>query len=371
MPLDAKGNVKYLEFMAMFDSSKGAKSLLDDKSIMTHHRKAWPQSNSLRTGTSESINKVHSSKRTTDQITKIIHDLLKKNYRAVEEALTELDGMNTHRLSPESTYQLLKRFDIHPFISRAEVRKLWRTLSTSQDDTLDFYEFVRHFRFSPKTACFPNARLQPPVKGDGDFLIRSRKLNCDAEIVEDSLRAKVVFLLEQLWKHFHELDQFHTGFVSKEEFKDVLTDLCVELNEQECETLISKYNHGENRISYLEFLRPFEVRRKSPRLGNLKKQKDVPLPTVYTDSVHKGLNIITGKLRQKLADDWKILQGACKKLDCRSSGYLSVPEFRSVLQLCNIILEEDEIYHIMSKCDEDTVGKIDYSKLISKLFKGT
>ncbi|XP_067858335.1 EF-hand calcium-binding domain-containing protein 6-like [Heptranchias perlo] len=359
IPLDARGNVKYLEFMSMFDSCKGAKSLLGDKSMMTNLSKEHP------------TNKEHSLGRTTDQVSKIIQDLLKKQYQVVEQDFNKLDKMNTKRLSPESVYQLLKQFDIHPPISRDEVRKLWSTLITSQNNTLDFYEFVRHFGFSSKSACFPNAKICPPVKGDSDFLIRSRKLNCDMEIIEDNLQAKVQLLLDDLWTNFRELDQFNTGFVSKEEFKDILMDLCVALNDQTCEMITSKFDHGKNRISYVEFLQPFEDRRRSLRFDNLKtltQKQQQPEFTMYTESMHKGLSAITEKLRRKLAGNWKTLDRVCKKLDCTSTGFLTLPEFQSVLRLCNIVLDEDEIYHMMSKYDEDMVGKIKYSKLINNIF---
>ncbi|XP_072095894.1 EF-hand calcium-binding domain-containing protein 6-like isoform X1 [Mobula birostris] len=358
IPLDHQGNVKYLEFMSLFDKCKGARSLLGDKSMMTNLSKEQP------------MRKEHSSARTTDRITKIIQNLLKKHYGMVEESFNKLDTMNTKQLSPESMYQLMKQFDIHPPVSRDEISMLWSTIITGQHNTLDFHQFVRHFGFSPKSACFPNAKLYPPVKGDSDFLIRSNKLNCDTDIIENNLQAKVQLLLNDLWTSFRELDQFNTGFVSKEEFKDILMDLCVALNDQACEAITSKFDHGQDRISYVEFLQPFEDRRKSFRLDNSKTQKQSqPEFAGYTESVHRGLGTITEKLRRKLAGNWKTLDRVCKKLDCASPGFLTLPEFRSVLQLCNIVLDEEEIYQLMSKYDDDMVGKIKYSKLVNKIYK--
>ncbi|XP_067909468.1 EF-hand calcium-binding domain-containing protein 6-like isoform X3 [Heterodontus francisci] len=351
----------HYDFLSLLGNfHKGANSLLGEKSMMTNLSNEHP------------TNKEHNLGRTTDQISKIIQDLVKKQYRMVEQDFNKLDKMNTKRFSPELMYQLLKQFDIHPPISRDEVRKLWSTLITSQDNTLDFYEFVRHFGFSPKSACFPNAKICPPVKGDSDFLIRSRKLNCDTEIIEDNLQAKVQLLLDDLWTNFRELDQFNTGFVSKEEFKDILMDLCEALNDQTCEIIASKFDHGKNRISYVEFLQPFEDRRRSLKFQNLKtlnQKQQQPEFAMYTESMRKGLNTITEKLRRQLAGNWKTLERACKKLDCTSTGFLTLPEFRSVLRLCNVVLGEDEIYHMMSKYDEDMVGKIKYSNIINKIFK--
>ncbi|GCB60441.1 hypothetical protein scyTo_0014172, partial [Scyliorhinus torazame] len=182
----------------------------------------------------------------------------------------------------------------------------------------------------------------------------------------------VQLLLDDLWTNFHELDQFNTGFVTKEEFRDTLMDLCEALNDQTCEIIANKFDHGKNRISYLEFLQPFEDRRRSVKFNNVKtlsQKQQQPEFTIYTESMHKGLNTITEKLRRKLAGNWKSLERVCKKLDCTSTGFLTLPEFRSVLRLCNIVLDEDEIYHMMSKYDENMEGKIKYSNIINKIFK--
>lgn len=172
---------------------------------------------------------------------------------------------------------------------------------------MDYNEFVRHFGFSKKSASFPNAKMNPPKRGDADFMIRSRKLNCAADMLEDSLRSKVntdtvhwillyycsyykhwnigilkdtyrllrkhhlttsrfcertsvcrslfflsYFLFHGFWqvdymwedlrKEFVEMDPYGTGFISREEFKDVLTELCVHLSEFEINKLSDKFD---------------------------------------------------------------------------------------------------------------------------------
>lgn len=91
----------------------------------------------------------------------------------------------------DETCGIFFRFDVKPEVSRGEIRDLWKTFITNTDKTLDYHEFVRHFGFSKKSASFPNAKLNPPKRGDADFMIRSRKLNCAADMLEDSLRSKV------------------------------------------------------------------------------------------------------------------------------------------------------------------------------------
>lgn len=83
------------------------------------------------------------------------------------------------------------RFDIHPEVSRGEIRHLWVTLITNQDRTLDFLQLARHFGYSPKSSCFPNAKRSPPKKGDENLRQCSRKLHCVSDILADGVRAKV------------------------------------------------------------------------------------------------------------------------------------------------------------------------------------
>jgi len=71
----------------------------------------------------------------------------------------------------------------------------------------------------------------------------------------------------------------------------------------------------------------------------------------------------------QLAGDWKNLRRAFRKLDVTGEGYLSVPEFRSVLKLANVILDEDEVYHVMTQFDREMTGKISYDKFIEETFK--
>ncbi|EMP27525.1 EF-hand calcium-binding domain-containing protein 6 [Chelonia mydas] len=305
---------------------------------------------------------------------KIIKSLLNKHYQAIEKEFEDLDEMNSRRLTQETMYLLLKRFDIRPEITRGEIHRLWETLITNQDNTLDFMEFVRHFGYSPSSSCFPNAKISPPRKGDNNFRLCSKKLSCDSDILVDRVRAKVEYLWDDLKKEFEELDPYHTGFVSKEEFKDILTELCVHLNEYECEMLGQKFeSNGDGRVSYLEFLKPFAFSRQRWKNGN-NMAAVMQASQGETDQSHTGtqtaeLGGLTTRLRKKLRGDWKTLRRAFKKLDIYSNGYLSLPEFRSVLKLCNLLLNEDEVYHILSKFDPNLDGRIDYKSFLEETCK--
>ncbi|KAG2465474.1 EFCB6 protein, partial [Polypterus senegalus] len=266
------------------------------------------------------------------------------------------------------------QFDIQPEVSRGEIRRLWETLITNQDKTLDFLEFVRHFGYSPKSACFPNAKISPPKKGDDNFRLRSKKLNCASDILVDSVRAKVEYLLDDLQKEFEDLDPFHTGFVSKAEFREILTELCVQLNEHECNMLEKKFEvNGDGRVSYQEFLKPFTMQRQMWRgaanMAGILQHSYRDDGEQSSDNNVSDLGMLTSRLRNKLQGEWKNLRRAFKKLDSDSSGFLSIAEFRSVMKLCNLLLDEDEVYHLMSKYDQNMDGRINYKKLLDDACK--
>nr|XP_048703904.1 EF-hand calcium-binding domain-containing protein 6-like isoform X1 [Caretta caretta]XP_048703905.1 EF-hand calcium-binding domain-containing protein 6-like isoform X1 [Caretta caretta] len=375
IPLDEDGNVRYPQFMAMFDSRRGLPSLFDEKSVTN----SACEPNEDKDGQKQKQNipnqKVkYTCGRTPMQLFKIIKSLLNKHYQAIEKEFEDLDEMNSRRLTQETMYLLLKRFDIRPEITRGEIHRLWETLITNQDNTLDFMEFVRHFGYSPSSSCFPNAKISPPRKGDNNFRLCSKKLSCDSDILVDRVRAKVEYLWDDLKKEFEDLDPYHTGFVSKEEFKDILTELCVHLNEYECEMLGQKFeSNGDGCVSYLEFLKPFALSRQRWKNGNnmaaVMQASQGEIDQSHTGRQTAELGGLTTRLQKKLRGDWKTLLRAFKKLDIYSNGYLSLPEFRSVLKLCKLLLDEDEVYHILSKFDPNLGGQIDYKSFLEETCK--
>ena len=61
------------------------------------------------------------------------------------------------------------------------------------------------------------------------------------------------------------------------------------------------------------------------------------------------------------------LRRAFKKLDKKNDGYLALSEFRSVLQLCNVLLSEDEIFQLLSQLDDKMEGKINYKDFLKNI----
>ncbi|XP_044154560.1 EF-hand calcium-binding domain-containing protein 6-like [Bufo gargarizans] len=357
LPVNPHGDIRYLEFMAKFDGSDGNFSIWDGRETVLTDCSRKPKSGANRASVQRG--------RSAEQLTEIIRHLVKNNYETLELNFNEMDERNTRRLTAEALYQLLKRCDTRPEISREEVRRIWKTLILNQDQTVDFFQFVRHYGFSVKSSCYPNAKISPPVRGDGDCLVRSLKLNSDTKIIANFLQTKVKLLLDDLWVQFKDSDPMNSGSVTREEFLDLLQELSPDLTKHQCDTIAAKFTDRQNRISYVQFLQPYQTGRKMINQSGGKEKKTKKKTTSPKSSIDSGLNAITTKLRQKISSsEWRNLRQSCLKMDTDGSGLLSLPEFRSVVKLCDIVLDEEEIYHLMSHYDQDLAGKIDYSKLL-------
>ncbi|KAK0049048.1 EF-hand calcium-binding domain-containing protein 6 [Biomphalaria pfeifferi] len=386
VPLDEDGNVQYPKFMQQFDARGQAPSLFDPRPVIAtgseanseaEKQEAKNKSEDKSQEVAVSIEEGNDldKKRSPQKLFKVIKDLLSRRFQDVEQKFYEIDETNTRRLTQGMMHQLLKEFDIRPEITLGEIRDLWKTLITNFDKTLDYLQFVRHFGFSLRSAAFPNAKIQPPRRGDADFMMRSRKLNCAADMLQDSLRSKIDYLWDDLRLEFMNMDPYNTGHVTKEEFREVLTELCVNLSNLELEQIISKFQvKQDGRVYYVELLRPFALRKQVWRHGNnmlsLLQHSQSELPVHDTvDAPQKGLPSITTKLRQKVSGDWKSLRRAFRKMDAAGSGYLSLPEFRSVLKLANVLMDEEDVYQVLNEFDRDLTGQISYEKFLNEASK--
>ena len=69
----------------------------------------------------------------------------------------------------------------------------------------------------------------------------------------------------------------------------------------------------------------------------------------------------------QLSGKWINLMRAFKKLDKDNKDFLTLQEFRHVLELCNVVLDEEDIYHILTEFDEKDGDKIRYTKFLDKI----
>ncbi|KAL7856353.1 hypothetical protein AOLI_G00199570 [Acnodon oligacanthus] len=321
LPLDRLGNVQYGVFMAAFDTRKGVPSLFEAGKTAGH-----PDFPEQGPDEEEEKNMVGKD-RSVIELSGLIRRIVAQQYRDVVREFEELDEKNTRRLTQEDMYQLLRRFPVQPEITRGEVRRLWSSLLTRQDGTLSYV----------------------------------------SDILVDALRAKVELSVAELWAEFSSMDVAGTGFVSREEFKEVLMSLCAHLSQYECEVLANKFdmNH-DGRVSYREFLRPFPFQEQACRSGfniaaALQSPRDAgDLPR----NVETSVEALSTRIRKKLYRKRRAVRKACLRLDVSSSGHLSSAELAAVLQLCGVCDSPEELGSVFSVLAAEPTGHLDYRPLL-------
>lgn len=371
--------VKYVEFMSKFDTFE-SKSLFDRSSIMDRREAlptlpeidSPPMSPKKQFRPMKTMDSYNSQEgRSVDELKALIKSLLQHNYQAFEEAFYELDELNSKKMSPNMMIKLLKKFGLP--LSRNEVKRLWDTLITDQRGSLEYWQFVRTFGYSLDSAAFPNAKVSPPKRGDNDFMMRSNKLNSDKHLLHHLLKSNIDFHWETLWREFTSIDRQGTGNVSRKDFTTILQDMCVELTDYECQVLCDKFDlKKEGRINYIKFLEPYSKHRRAHRHGhNMQAVMKHPQAELPMDDIvqkpNKGLSAVTAKLRDKLSGKWINLMRAFKKLDKDNKDFLTLQEFRHVLELCNVVLDEEDIYYILTEFNENRGDKISYTKFLDKI----
>ncbi len=88
-------------------------------------------------------------------------------------------------------YIFLLRLKITPQITRDEIELLWENFILKDNKKLEYWQFVRHFGYSKKSAAFESAKRAPPKRGDNDMMLTSNKLGRDSILIRGSVQSKV------------------------------------------------------------------------------------------------------------------------------------------------------------------------------------
>jgi hypothetical protein len=117
-------------------------------------------------------------------------------------------------------------FSLRPEVNRREIDLIWSRCHLKDNGTLELQQFLREFGYSKRSAHYPNAKWNPPERGDADCLLTSRKLYGDTVLVQGAtlnvIRTNAIVLKDA----FVRLDRHRTGHVKTSDFDRILTDVC-------------------------------------------------------------------------------------------------------------------------------------------------
>uniref|UniRef100_A0A095A1R0 EF-hand calcium-binding domain-containing protein 6 n=1 Tax=Schistosoma haematobium TaxID=6185 RepID=A0A095A1R0_SCHHA len=321
-----------------------------------------------------SVNPIPPRQRTVKELEQIIREALKAKTHEIENKFYELDQYNSGRLTQEQLYHLLKVSNIRPEITRGEIRRLWPEFFVDQKHCLSFHEFMRHFLYRKSEAAYPNAKFVPPRLGDADLMPCSNKLNGVTCLIKDSLRAKIDFMFDRLYKEFIEMDPKGTGFITPKQLNDILIELCLQVSDREIDDLIEKFDiHKDGKISYLALLQPFIRNRllKSDLLHNKSVIHNLANKILGVKEVNKlksSLLPILNEVRPKVQVsqlNWSKMRRSMQKADKTNCGRLDAPIFRDLYQHgTGIRLTDEQVYQLLTTLDPDISGTLPYKRLL-------
>ncbi|KAH9581390.1 hypothetical protein MS3_00008544 [Schistosoma haematobium] len=393
LPLDLNGNVKYAEFMRQFNlksetcepglndqcqtdnfnlsSTVISNNTNNDKQQLLTEQAEYKPDNEIQ---ESSVNPIPPRQRTVKELEQIIREALKAKTHEIENKFYELDQYNSGRLTQEQLYHLLKVSNIRPEITRGEIRRLWPEFFVDQKHCLSFHEFMRHFLYRKSEAAYPNAKFVPPRLGDADLMPCSNKLNGVTCLIKDSLRAKIDFMFDRLYKEFIEMDPKGTGFITPKQLNDILIELCLQVSDREIDDLIEKFDiHKDGKISYLALLQPFIRNRllKSDLLHNKSVIHNLANKILGVEEVNKlksSLLPILNEVRPKVQVsqlNWSKMRRSMQKADKTNCGRLDAPIFRDLYQHgTGIRLTDEQVYQLLTTLDPDISGTLPYKRLL-------
>lgn len=131
-----------------------------------------------------------------------------------------------------------------------------------ENGNLDFYQFLREFGYTKRSAHYPNAKQNPPKKGDSDFLLTSRKLYADTVLVHGAALNAIRSNWDELRQEFTQLDPYRTGFIQSDEFDEILTELCPAVNQEDLDIIKFRFQTKDDLRYEYDFNEEYLKKRK-------------------------------------------------------------------------------------------------------------
>ncbi|KAF6034130.1 EFCAB6 [Bugula neritina] len=150
---------------------------------------------------------------------------------------------------------------------------------------------------------------------------------------------------------FLQMDEGHTGRISKKDIKKVLQNFKIRLSKSQLNKLMKRLDpEDSNSIDYQSFLSIFE-----PRYNE--EQKPVILAWDTVDEI----------LCQKLTENWSIISPKLKSYDPLNSAKINKSLLRKIITQYCIPISDDHFNYMISRLEDYEGDKVNYIEWLSKL----
>ncbi|CAF1321815.1 unnamed protein product [Adineta steineri] len=384
-PIDSYGSVLYKDYLKQINDQPTPSQQQQQSSNQTIPQWDYMRSSNIRDSLKQNIlqdkkqdknENNQQNPRSIQQLNEIVKTIVRTRSKDIEDQFKIIDRKSYGELTQDYLFELFQRLSIKPEITHKEIELIWSQCLLKQNKTLDFHQFLRQFGYSKESAHYPNAKENPPKRGDSDCLLTSNKLYGDSILTHESTRQFIKSNWNKIRQEFIQIDPYKTGFIQQEEFDEILTDVCPAMNQQDLQILKNKFQTtNDARINYVQFLQfyapnieltnePEKITRKSlmiKPMDNYSSQKSLNQSSTIDD-----VSII---LRRKLSHLYKHIRRSFKRDDVTNCGSVSIPNFKQILNEFKCSLNDEQFYLLISQLDTNMNGTINYNYFMQQFIK--
>ncbi|XP_053398276.1 EF-hand calcium-binding domain-containing protein 6-like [Mercenaria mercenaria] len=328
-----------------------------------------------------------------DEVEEKLREAVMANPYNLTQAFQEADFANMGVVSKDDFKSVLNKQLFR--LSDEQYEKLWPSLSINEFGNINYREFVKRFSSEMKPSCLPpptplqrsNTVLNTSRRPDSMALRRSNTRFdmirpgamsrsqsrmatplVNAEVAENVVKNTIYRNWKQIQQMCRQKDVDNCGTINVVDLKEILVRYGVDLSSQEFLDLLTKYDLKENgQFCYSDFLRHFILNLKpqdEPR--SLLARRKIATPKVARSAGSTNTQFFSAMMRiqDTVSSNWKEMRRQFRALDPLGSGMVDSVDFRYVLRLFSVNLDEDEFYHVMSYYDKHMDGKISYNDFI-------
>lgn len=161
------------------------------------------------------------------------------------------------------------------------------------------------------------------------------------------------------------MDSFRTGYISRDEFVTMITELCPTMYEQDAAKIAKKLeSNDDGRVGYVKWIKQIlrKARKSQKVLPNYDKQQI--LKPISRDKLAK-------KVAHKLGiANLSILKESFMKCDLEATGKVSHVQFRAAVRATGVMLQDRDLRKLVEGYSINKTKSINYRDFLKDAFSG-
>jgi Ca2+-binding EF-hand superfamily protein len=328
-----------------------------------------------------------------------IRFIMQRRFHSLNKQFSLIDTKKQEKIDKQILKQILEGINFK--ITNSDLNLLWSQIAANEDDKILFSNFVH--RFSVPNSSLPINKLRKminkknkneelsntdnnyPKKNEQEVTkndsISSQNDDSSKYSLKNKFHSSIVSNWNNIKNDFQASDKMNQAHLSNGIVLNILKKYTTQSSDDELIKLMKYFSSNDecSEMDYVKFLNDFSSNFTATLISTI-KEKETPIVT--TTHSNKVIEKIIKKLRQiytnnnesiskqnPLLIDIKNIRKAFTKFDSKRKGYLVLSEFKQLLAFCNLNVNVDQMYSILSLYDPELRGAFYYELLIRDLIE--